>query len=50
MPKHSSATLTNYEAVNHAATFTFEWLFMSIFKSVPGYALEKFLNHGSREL
>jgi hypothetical protein len=23
---------------------------MSIFKSVPGYALEKFLNHGSREL
>jgi hypothetical protein len=38
------------EAVNHAATFIFEWLFMSIFKSVPGYALEKFLNHGSREL
>jgi hypothetical protein len=38
------------EAVNHAATFTFEWLFMSIFKSVPGYALEKFLDHGSREL
>ena len=23
---------------------------MSIFKSVPGYALEKFLDHGSREL
>ena len=38
------------EAVNHAATFAFEWIFMSIFKSVPGYALEKFLNHGSREL
>ena len=38
------------EAVDHAATFIFEWLFMSIFKSVPGYALEKFLNHGSREL
>jgi hypothetical protein len=36
--------------VNHSLTYFFEWLFMSMFKGVPGYALEQFFNLGSQGL
>jgi hypothetical protein len=37
-------------SVNHAVTFSFEWVFMSMFKGIPGYALEKFFNFGTKDL
>jgi hypothetical protein len=37
-------------AVDHAATFFFEWVFASMFKGLPGYALEQYFNLGSQEL
>jgi hypothetical protein len=36
--------------VDHAATFFFEWAFASMFKGIPGNALEQFFNLGSQEL
>jgi hypothetical protein len=37
-------------AVNHSLTYFFEWLFMSMFKGIPGYELEQFFNLGSQGL
>jgi hypothetical protein len=37
-------------AIDHAATFLFEWVFASMRKGIPGYALEQFFNLGSQEL
>jgi hypothetical protein len=37
-------------AVDHSMTYTFEWLFMSIFNGNPGYAMEQFFNFGSQGL
>ena len=37
-------------AVNQCMTYTFEWLFMSIFNGNPGYAMEQFFNFGSQGL
>jgi hypothetical protein len=31
-------------AVDHAATFIFECVFASMFKGIPGYALQQFFN------
>jgi len=37
-------------AVDHTMTFTFEWVFMSILKGNPGFAMEQFFNFGSQGL
>ena len=37
-------------AFDHVLTFTFEWRFMSLFKGIPGYAMEQFYDSGSIEL
>jgi hypothetical protein len=37
-------------AVDHSLNYFFEWLFMSIFKGNPGYAMEQFFNFGSQGL
>ena len=37
-------------AVDHSMTLTFEWVFMSMLKGNPGYAMEQFFNFGSQGL
>jgi hypothetical protein len=37
-------------AIDHTATFLFEWVFASMFKGIPGYVLEQFFNLGLQEL
>ena len=37
-------------AVNHSLTYTFEWVFASMFKGIPGYVCEQFFNLGSKGL
>jgi len=37
-------------AVDHSLTYFFEWLFMSMLKGNPGYAMEQFFNFGSQGL
>ena len=37
-------------AVNHSLTYTFEWVFMSMLKGIPGNAMEEFFNLGSQGL
>ena len=36
--------------VDHSLTYTFEWVFMSMLKGIPGYAMEQFFNLGSHGL
>ena len=37
-------------AVDHSLTYTFEWVFMSMLKGIPGCAMEQFFNLGSQGL
>ncbi len=37
-------------SVTHEVTFSFEWVFMSIFKGIYGYASEKFFNIRTKDL
>ncbi len=37
-------------AVDRSLTYTFEWVFMSMLKGIPGYAMEHFFNLGSQVL